>query len=37
MNWIALKDLKDSYPVDISDYVVTNKIKDEPAFSWWVP
>ena len=36
-NWIELKDLKDSYPVDLSNYVVTNKIQDEPAFAWWVP
>ena len=36
-NWIALKDLKDSYPVDLSNYAVTNKIQDEPAFAWWVP
>ena len=37
MNWIALKDLKDYYPVDIADYAVTNKIQDEPAFALWVP
>ena len=36
-NWIALKDLKDSYPVDLSDYAVINNIQDEPAFAWWVP
>ena len=37
VNWIALKDMKDSCPVDIADYVVTNKIQDEPALAWWVP
>ena len=34
---IVLKDMKDSYPVDLADYAVTNKIQDEPAFAWWVP
>ena len=36
-NWIALKDLKDSYPVDLAEYAVINKIQNEPAFAWWVP
>ena len=36
-NWTALKDLKDSYPIDLVDYEVTNKIQDEPEFAWWVP
>lgn len=36
-NWIALKDLKHSYPVELADYAVENNIQDEPAFAWWVP
>ena len=36
-DWIAMKDLKDSYPVQLADYSVANKIQDEPAFAWWVP
>ena len=36
-NWIALKDLKDYQPVGLADYAATNKIQDEPAFTWWVP
>ena len=35
--WIELKDLKNSYPVQLADYAVSNKIDDEPAFAWWVP
>jgi hypothetical protein len=35
-DWIPLKDLKDSYPVQIAEYAVANKIKNEPAFNWWV-
>ena len=36
-NWIRLKDLKDSYPVDLMEYAVRNNIQEEPAFAWWVP
>ena len=35
-NWIALKDLKDSYPLELADYAIDNKLQDEPAFAWWV-
>jgi hypothetical protein len=34
---ISLKDLKDTYPVELADYDIDNKIQDEPAFAWWVP
>ena len=34
--WIALKDIKDSYPLEISEYAVANRIQEEPAFKWWV-
>ena len=36
-DWIALKDLKESNPVQIADYCINNKIDDEPALAWWVP
>jgi hypothetical protein len=35
--WIALKDLKDTYPVELANYAIANRIQDEPAFAWWVP
>jgi Reverse transcriptase (RNA-dependent DNA polymerase) len=35
--WIALKDLKESYPVQVAEYSVEAKISEEPAFAWWVP
>ena len=35
--WIPLKDLKESNPVDVADYAQANGIADEPAFKWWVP
>ena len=36
-NWIALKDLKNSYPIELARYAMENKIADQPAFAWWVP
>lgn len=35
-DWIALKDLKESYPVEVAEYAKANKIDKEPAFAWWV-
>jgi hypothetical protein len=37
MDWLPLKDLKGSYPVQVSEYAVANKIAEQPAFAWWVP
>ena len=36
-NWITLKDLKESYPVQVAEYSVGTRISMEPAFAWWVP
>jgi hypothetical protein len=36
-NWVALKDMKHSYPVQVADYVQANNLAHEPAFAWWVP
>jgi len=33
-SWLALKDIKDSYSVQVAEYAVNNKIAEEPAFSW---
>ena len=35
--WVALKDAKESYPVEIADYSILRGIHDEPAFAWWIP
>jgi hypothetical protein len=35
--WIPLKDLKESNPVDVAEFAVARGISDEPAFDWWVP
>ena len=36
-DWVALKDLKESHPVQVAKYAVNNKISSKPAFAWWVP
>ena len=36
LRWIPLNNLKDSNPVELSEYKVANNIEDEPAFKWWV-
>ena len=35
-SWEKLSDLKESYPVNVAEYVVTVGIADQPTFSWWV-
>jgi hypothetical protein len=35
-SWVPLKDLKESNPIEVAEYATTNKIAEEPAFSWWV-
>jgi hypothetical protein len=35
-NWVALKDTKQSYPIQLAEYAIANRIDDEPAFAWWV-
>ena len=34
--FIALKDIKETNPVEISEYVLANQIEKEPAFAWWI-
>ena len=34
--WVPLKDMKESYPVQLAEYAVANKIAEEPAFAWWI-
>ena len=36
-NWVSLKDLKESYPIEVAEYTIRNKIHEEPAFAWWFP
>ena len=35
-DWVALKDMKHAYPVQLAEYAFSNQLQDEPAFAWWV-
>ena len=35
-DWVPLKDLKDSYPIQVAEYAVAVGITNEPALAWWV-
>ena len=35
--WEKLKDIKDSYPINLAEYAHQTRIAKEPAFAWWVP
>jgi hypothetical protein len=35
--WINLKLLKESNPVQVAEYATSRNIAEEPAFVWWVP
>ena len=34
--WVPLKEIKNSNPVELAEYVRRNKLEEEPAFAWWV-
>ena len=36
-SWETLKDMKESYPVQVAEYAHLKQISNEPAFVWWVP
>jgi len=36
-SWEPLRNLKESNPVEVADYAVTNGIDQEAVFAWWVP
>ena len=36
-SWIKLADMKESHPVEVSEYARARGIDKEPAFEWWVP
>ena len=35
--WIPLREIKESNPVEVAEYAVAERIDEEPAFKWWVP
>lgn len=36
-DWLSMKEVKASYPVQLAEYAVANKIADMPTYRWWVP
>jgi len=36
-SWLPLKTLKETNPIQVTEYTKANKIDSEPAFDWWVP
>jgi len=36
-NYIPLREMKDSFPLETAKYAIDADIADEPAFAWWVP
>ncbi len=36
-NWVPLKELKISNPVEVAEYAKSNGIDTHPCFNWWVP
>lgn len=34
--WVPLKELMNSNPLELAEYVVSRNLQDEPALSWWV-
>ena len=35
-DWVTLKELKESCPVQLADCVISNDLQGEPAFDWWL-
>ena len=37
VTWIPLKDMKESYPIEMAEFAVSMDLVESPAFKWWVP
>jgi len=37
LEWVKLKDVKESNPIELAEYAMANRLTEEPAFKWWVP
>ena len=36
-SWETLKDVKESYPVQLAEYALHHQLTSLPAFAWWTP
>ena len=34
--WNQVKDVKEAYPVQLAEYIVKNRISEQPDFAWWI-
>jgi hypothetical protein len=34
-SWEPLKDLKQSFPVQVAEFAIRHNLEDKPAFRWW--
>jgi hypothetical protein len=34
-SWVRLADLKESNPIEVAEYAISQVIDHEPAFAWW--
>jgi hypothetical protein len=35
-SWENLKDLKESFPIQVAEFAYANNLQEQPAFRWWV-
>ena len=35
-SWLPLSIIKESYPIQMAEYAISNNLQHEPAFTWWV-
>jgi hypothetical protein len=35
-SWVALKDLKEGNPLQVTEFAIANGIANEPVFAWWI-
>ena len=33
-DWVSLRNMKESFPVQTAEYAVVNKLVEEPTFAW---
>ena len=36
-NWVSLKVLKESHPIEVAEYLTVLDLETAPAFLWWMP
>lgn len=36
-SWVPLKDIKESYSIEVAEYVKAHGLIDQPAFAWLAP